>query len=207
MALTEPLILDSPQPDTGQTRHRVVCLHNGTGSGDWYSRQVAAYDAQIWEKFDGAFLRATVTEDQLEEWVSGAAAALRDGGVTPVHLVASGRAAYGTIVLAGRYPELVKSLILGDPEVDTSIEGYAHSLQLVQAPSLVIAAVPQADTDIAEPQSIAGGIDNGVFVIIENTAVPAHRTRADSFNEWATSFMNIAEGLHTFAEPEEDFHA
>ncbi|MEZ2388794.1 alpha/beta fold hydrolase [bacterium RCC_150] len=207
MALTEPLTLDSPLPDTGQIRHRVVCLHNGTGAVEWYSRQVAAYDAQTWEDFDGAFSGATVAEDQLEAWISGAAAAVRDGGVTPVHLVASGRAAYATIVLAGRYPELVKSLILADPEVDTSVEGYAHSLQLVQAPSLVIAAVPQADTDIAEPQSIAGGIDNGVFVIIENTAVPAHRTRADSFNEWATSFMNIAEGLHTFAEPEEDFRA
>lgn len=207
MALTEPLILDSPQPDTGQIRHRVVCLHNGTGAGEWYARQVAAYGAQTWEKFDGAFLGAAGSESQLEAWVSAAAAALRDGGVTPVHLVASCRAVYGTIVLAGRYPELVKSMILGDPEIDTSIEGYTRSLQLVQAPSLVIAAAPQADTDIAEPQSIAGGIDNGVFVIIENTAVPAHRTRADSFNEWATSFMNIAEGLHTFAEPEEDFRA
>ena len=59
MALTEPLILDSPQPDTGQIRHRVVCLHNGTAAGDWYSRQVAAYDAQTWENFDGAFLGAT----------------------------------------------------------------------------------------------------------------------------------------------------
>ncbi|MFF2297859.1 alpha/beta fold hydrolase [Arthrobacter sp. NPDC058127] len=168
---------------------------------------MAAYDAQTWENFDGAFPGATIPEDQLEAWVSAAAAALRDGGVTPVHLVASGGAVYGTIVLAGRYPELVKSMILGDPEVDTSIEGYARSLQLVQAPSLVIAAAPQADTDIAGPQSIAGGIDNGVFVIIENAAVPAHRTRADSFNEWATSFMNIAEGLHTFAKSEEDFRA
>lgn len=201
MAHTEPPTLDSPQADTRQIRHRVVCLHNGSGAGEWYTRQVAAYDAQTW---DGAHVGATAPEDQLEGWVTAAAAALRDGGVTPVHLVASGRAVYGTIVLAGRYPELVKSMILGDPEVDTSIEGYAHSLQLVQAPSLVIAAAPQADTDIAEPQSIAGGIDNGVFVIIENTAVPAHRTRADSFNEWATSFMNIAEGLHTFAESEED---
>ncbi|MHC6222463.1 alpha/beta fold hydrolase [Arthrobacter sp. MMS24-S77] len=201
MAHTEPPTLDSPQADTRRIRHRVVCLHNGSGAGEWYTRQVAAYDAQTW---GGAHLGATVPEDQLEGWVTAAAAALRDGGVTPVHLVTSGRAVYGTIVLAGRYPELVKSMILGDPEVDTSVEGYAHSLQLVQAPSLVIAAAPQADTDIAEPQSIAGGIDNGVFVIIENTAVPAHRTRADSFNEWATSFMNIAEGLHTFAESEED---
>jgi hypothetical protein len=207
MALTEPLIVDSPQPDTGQIHHRVVCLHNGTGAGEWYTRQVAAYDAQTWENFDGAIVGATVSEDQLEAWVSGAAAALRDGGVTPVHLVASGRAVYGTIVLAGRYPELVKSMILGDPEVVISIDRYARSLQLVHAPSLVIAAAPHADTDINEPQSIAGGIDNGVFVIIENTAVPAHRTRADSFNEWATSFMNIAEGLHTFAESEEDFRA
>jgi pimeloyl-ACP methyl ester carboxylesterase len=199
--------LDNPQPDTSQIRHRVVCLHNGTGAGDWYSPQVAAYDAQTWESFDGASPGASVSEDHIEAWVSAAAEGLRDEGTTPVHLVASGRAVYGTIVLAGRYPGLVKSLILGDPEVDTSIEGYAHSLQLVQAPSLVIAAAPQADTDIASPQSIAGGIDNGVFVIIENTAIPAHRTRADSFNEWATSFMNIAEGLHPFAEPEEDFHA
>lgn len=207
MAQTDPLILDTPQPDTRQIRHRVVCLHNGTGAGEWYTRQVAAYEAQTWENFDGAFLNAAAAEDQLDAWVSAAAAALRDGGVTPVHLVSSGRAAYGTIVLAGRHPELVKSMILGDPEVDTSIEGYTRSLQLVRAPSLVIAAAPKADTDIAEPQSIAGGIDNGVFVIIENTAVPAHRTRADSFNEWATSFMNIAEGLHPFAESKEDLRA
>lgn len=207
MAPTEPLILNSPQRDKGQIRHRIVCLHSGTGAGDRYSRQVTFCDAQTWENFDEDFPGATVTEDQLDEWVSSAAAALRDGGVTPAHLVASGRAAYGTIVLAGRYPEMVKSMILGDPQVDTSVKGYTRSLQLVQAPSLVIAAAPYVDTDIAEPQSIAGGIDNGVFVIIENTAVPAHRTRADSFNEWATSFMNIAEGLHTFAEPEEDFRA
>lgn len=204
MALIEPLILDSQKADPRQIRHRVVCLHNGTGAGEWYASQVAAYDAQTW---DGAHLGTTAPQEQLEAWVSSAAAALRDGGITPVHLVASGRAVYGTIVLAGRYPDLVKSMILGDPVVDTSIEGYAQSLQLVQAPSLVIAAAPQADTDIAEPQSIAGGIDNGVFVIIENTAVPAHRTRADSFNEWATSFMNIAEGLHTFTESEEEFRA
>ncbi|MBU8865839.1 alpha/beta fold hydrolase [Paenarthrobacter aromaticivorans] len=207
MAPNEPLILDYPQTSTERLRHRVVCLHKGAGAGAWYARQVAAYDAHTWEDGDVQLPGATISEGQLNEWVSAAAAELRDGGATPVHLVASGSAAYGTIVLAGRYPCLVKSLILGDPEVDTSIEGYAPALQLVQAPSLVIAAAPRADTDIAGPQSIAGGIDNGVFVIIEDTAVPAHRTKADSFNEWATSFMNIAEGLHTFADSKEEFHA
>ncbi|WP_248763845.1 alpha/beta fold hydrolase [Pseudarthrobacter sp. SSS035] len=207
MEPTETLTWDGPELEAGQIRHRVVCLHNGTGAGEWFAHQIAAYDAVAWDVPDGVIPDAAGSPDQIEAWVTTAAAALRDGGVTPVHLVASGRAVYGTIVLAGRYPELVKSMILGDPEVDISIEGYARSLQLVQAPSLVIAAAPHADTDINEPQSIAGGIDNGVFVIIENTAVPAHRTRADSFNEWATSFMTIAEGLHTFAESEEDFRA
>ncbi|MFE4078680.1 alpha/beta hydrolase [Paenarthrobacter sp. YIM B13468] len=207
MAPKEPLILDNPQPSTEQLRHRVVCLHKGTGAGAWYTWQVAAYDAQTWEDGDDPLPGSTMSEGQLKEWVAAAAAALRDGGSAPVHLMASGSAAYGTIVLAGRYPELVKSMILGDPEVDTSIDGYTLALQLVQAPSLVVAAAPRTDSDIAGPQSIAGGIDNGVFVIIEDTAVPAHRTKSDSFNEWATSFMNIAEGLHTFADSKEEFHA
>jgi hypothetical protein len=81
------------------------------------------------------------------------------------------------------------------------------TLRRVRAPSLVIAAAPDIDTDISMPQSIAGGISNGVFVIIDNTAVPAHQSRSHSFNEWSRSFMNIAEGLHTVTETQEEHSA
>ncbi|NUP25364.1 MAG: alpha/beta hydrolase, partial [Nocardia sp.] len=71
-------------------------------------------------------------------------------------------------------------------------------------PSLVIASVPDGHADIATAQSIAGGIDNGVFVVIDGGTIPAHRERAASFNEWVTAFTIIAEGLDAMASQRQE---
>ncbi|MGJ3191562.1 alpha/beta fold hydrolase [Paenarthrobacter sp. FR1] len=145
--------------------------------------------------------------EDIQEWAASTASADMEAQSTPVHLIATGVAAFEAIALGARRPALVKSLILGDPEVDPALPGYQELLGDVQAPTLVIAAAPTFDTDISKPQSVAGGIKDGVFVIIDNCEVPAHRSRPHSFNEWATSFINIAEGLHAFTRPEEDGNA
>ncbi|MFJ5958377.1 alpha/beta fold hydrolase [Paenarthrobacter sp. NPDC092416] len=188
-------------------QHDLVCLHGGAGADEWFARQVEALGARVWEPRISLAMDVAGVSGQLEMWVDAASLALRESASGPAHIVATGAAAYGAIVLAATHPDQVKSIILGDPEVDTTVDGYANMLRRVRAPSLVIAAAPRSDTDISKPQSIAGGIANGVFVILDNADAPAHRTRPDSFNEWATSFMNIAEGLHAVGSPQEEANA
>ncbi|MGO4588589.1 alpha/beta fold hydrolase [Paenarthrobacter sp. 2TAF44] len=188
-------------------QHDVVCLHGGGGAGEWFDHQLDALGARAWEPGIGVALDVAGPPGQMDEWVEAASSALYDSTAGPAHILASGTAAYGAIVLAALHPEQVKSLILGDPLVDMSLEGFVATLRRVRAPSLVIAAAPDIDTDISIPQSIAGGISNGVFVIIDNTAVPAHQSRSHSFNEWSRSFMNIAEGLHTVTQTQEEYSA
>lgn len=161
--------------------------------------QLADLDVRPWES------GASAGPHELDRWVEALCHHLATVG-SSAHLLATGPAAYGAIVLAARHPELVVSLLLGDPEVDLEAEGYAALLRAVVAPTLVIAAAPDADSatpevgaevspQIAQAQSIAGGIDNGVFVVIDGCPVPAHRERGSSFTEWVTSFTTIAEGL------------
>jgi len=188
-------------------QHDVVCLHGGGGAGEWFAHQLDALGARAWEPGIGVTFDVTGPPGQMDDWVEAASSALHESASGPAHILASGTAAYGAIMLAALHPQQVKSLILGDPLVDTSVEGFVATLRRVRAPSLVIAAAPDIDTDISIPQSIAGGISNGVFVIIDNTAVPAHQSRSHSFNEWSRSFMNIAEGLHTVTETQEEHSA
>ncbi|MFJ5956988.1 alpha/beta fold hydrolase [Paenarthrobacter sp. NPDC092416] len=183
--------------------HSVVCLHGSADADSWFSDQLLDFGAWAWDGSNHLGGQpASAAESR--EWAASAASALVEAETGPVHVIATGSSALGAIALGASRPELVKSLILGDPEVDPADVAYASLLRDVRAPTLVIAAAPAFDTDISKPQSVAGGIKNGVFVIIDNCHVPAHRNRPASFNEWAKSFINIAEGLHAFTRPEED---
>ncbi|MFK0039409.1 alpha/beta fold hydrolase [Paenarthrobacter sp. NPDC090517] len=195
------------EPGAVVPQHDVVCLHGGEGAAEWFAQQLDALGARAWEPRLGVDGDVTGPPGQMDAWVEAASSALSESTTGPAHILASGTAAYGAIMLAARHPEQIKSVILGDPVVDTSVEGFVATLRRVRAPSLVIAAAPDMDNDISIPQSIAGGIRNGVFVIIDNTAVPAHQSRSHSFNEWSRSFMNIAEGLHTVTETQEEHSA
>lgn len=178
---------------------RVVCLHDKAGASDWFENQVDTLNAFTWNVADGVELDAS-NKESINRWVEAASKTIDGMTEEPVHILATASAAYGAIVLVAQNPEKIKSLTLGDPEVDTSVEGYAETLKEVAAPTLVIASGPNDDTDFTGPQSIAGGIDNGVFIIIHNTEVPSHQTKSDSFNEWSKSFMEIADGLYTIQQ-------
>ncbi|WP_051215498.1 hypothetical protein [Granulicoccus phenolivorans] len=114
-----------------------------------------------------------------------------------VHLIAPGAYARAALDLAADHGTRLISLVLVDPEVDEHDPRLWETLRRIEVPTLVIAAVPEQTTSVVKAQSIAGGVDNGVFVIIDGAQAPSHRTRPDSFREWSTAFMVIAEGLAT----------
>lgn len=185
--------------------HPIVAVDVGPDATDRFIAQ-ADLDVLPWAAEENA--------GDLDRWVDALAAHLAGFGQR-VHVLATGPAAYPAIVLAARRPELVMSLLLGDPEVDPETDGYAALLREVAAPTLVIAAAPDADAaspevgaavspEIAQAQSIAGGIDNGVFVVLDGCPVPAHRERGSSFNEWVTSFTTIAEGLVALTQQQQE---
>lgn len=186
--------------DDDTPAHALVCLHAGADPDSWFADQIEALGALAYRS------RALDPADQesVEPWVDEVAAAVAALGHDRVHLLATGANAYGAIALAARHPTLVTSLVLGDPEVETDVPGYRELLTRVAAPSLVIASVPDGHADIATAQSIAGGIDNGVFVVIDGGTIPAHRERAASFNEWVTAFTIIAEGLDAMASQRQE---
>lgn len=186
--------------DDDTPAHALVCLHAGPEPGRWFADQVAALGAIAHR------CRALDPADQesVDAWVNEVAAAVTALGHDRVHVLATGATAYGAIAFAACHPALVTSLVLGDPEVEPDLPGYGEFLARVSAPSLVIASVPDEHTDIARAQSIAGGIDNGVFVVIDGATIPAHRERADSFNEWVTAFTIIAEGLDAMASQRQE---
>ncbi|OYO18339.1 hypothetical protein CGZ93_15205 [Enemella dayhoffiae] len=127
-----------------------------------------------------------------DEWL----AAVDDGlGSHPVHLVVAGPDAPGGLRFAAERGGRLISLVLVDPEVDEDDPTYWDTLRAVKVPTLVIAAAPAPNSPVAQAQSVAGGVANGVFVIIDGAEPPSHRTRVDSFVEWGTAFMAIAEGL------------
>lgn len=173
----------------GSPRPGIVCLRSGAEPDDWYLEQVHALGAVEWGP-------SGIVDD--DTWVEQAASAVTgraDGG--PVHLIAAGTAVPRALLLAARRPELVVSVLAGDPEVDEDDPAYWDLLRQVHAPTLVLVAAPRPDTDTSQAQTVAGGIDNGVMVIVDGSTAPVHRRSPRSFHEWVTSFMSIAEGLRT----------
>ncbi|EOM74480.1 alpha/beta hydrolase [Rhodococcus rhodnii] len=177
-------------PDRGS--EPIVCVHDRPGGAHWFAEQIDTLGARPVEVEDVL----DIDDDaSLARWLRHVVGEI--GSDAPVHVLATGPAAYAAVVLAARYPDLVRSLLLGDPRIPGDTEEYRDLLASVRTPTLVIASAIEgaSDRELAVPQSIAGGIDNGVFVVIDGVAVPAHRERGSSFDEWATSFTVIAEGL------------
>ncbi|GGK33894.1 alpha/beta fold hydrolase [Nocardia camponoti] len=173
----------------------LLCLHTGEDPAHSFAGQVDALGAISFA------VRAVPSTDaqSVEAWVDEVALAVTALGHDRVHLLATGASSFGALVLAGRCPALITSLVLGDPEIEPEIPGYAELLAHVAVPTLVVAAAPDAHTEFGHAQRIAGGIDNGLFVIIDGGKVPVHRECAASFNEWITAFTVIAEGLDAVA--------
>lgn len=113
----------------------------------------------------------------------------------PVHVVAVADDAPGALFMAAHRTERVVSLVLVDPQVDGADPDHMATMRDVTVPTLVIVSAPTPDSPIDHGQSVAGGVDNGVFVIIDGAAAPTLDTRPESVLEWASAFMSIAEGL------------
>lgn len=124
-------------------------------------------------------------------WEDGAQIAVE--AAHPTHVFAAGIDAHAAIELAVAHPDVVLSLILADPIFD--IENDFQLLTLVTVPTLVVAAAPNTDTDLTVAQRLAGDIDNAVFVVIDDGVNPVHTGNRESFHEWSSSFVTIAEGL------------
>jgi pimeloyl-ACP methyl ester carboxylesterase len=178
----------------------VLCLRAGGEPADWFLDQVHALGAVEWGP-DG--------DPADDEWLAQATAAItRDAAGGPVHVLASGTAVPRALLLAARHPELVVSVLAADPEVDEADPAYWELLREVQTPTLVVVAAPEADTDTSQAQTVAGGVTNGVMVIVDGTAAPVHRSNPRSFAEWVTAFMSIAEGLSSLVpQAREEAHA
>jgi len=186
------------EQDSRAPTRPIGCVHATPGEVTWFNEQLDGLAVMPWETSGGSGVDPS-DPGSVDRWVADAVGAIRDRGNEPVHVLATGPTAHPAIVLAARHPQLVTSLILGDPEVDHHRAGYAELLRSVCAPTLVIAAAPEATHDAGPAQRIAGGIDNGVFVIIDGCPIPAYRERSSSFNEWVVSFTIIAEGLRALA--------
>lgn len=183
---------------TTAKRH-VVCLHSGPGAAELFASQIGAFSASAWETPPELTLQPA-DSGSVDHWVAAAADVIAQTDDGQRHVLATGDAAYGAIVLAAEYPDLVTSLVLGDPIVDESDSNYWRQMKRVQCPALVVASAPERTTDVAQAQSVAGGIANGVFVIIDGCEAPANKNRDDSFNEWLVSFFAIAEGLRSLSQ-------
>lgn len=178
----------------GRSSTGVLCLGSGTDPADWFLEQVDVLGALEWTP-DG--------ELDDETWLAQAAGTIADRlGGGPVHLIAAGAAVPRALLLAARRRDLVTSILAGDPEVDESDPGYWELLGQVHTPTLVVVAAPDPDTDTSQAQSVAGGIENGVMVIVDGAVAPAHRSSPGAFAEWATAFMVIAEGLPNSSKEE-----
>jgi pimeloyl-ACP methyl ester carboxylesterase len=178
----------------------VLCLRSGSEPADWFLDQVHALGAVEWGP-DGA-----PGDAEFLAQAAGAIAEHAAGG--PVHVVAAGTAVPRALLLAARHPELVVSILAADPEVDEADPTYWEVLRQVRTPTLVVVAAPDPDTDTSQAQTVAGGVTNGVMVIVDGTAAPVHRSNPRSFTEWVTAFMSIAEGLSTLVpQAREEAHA
>lgn len=132
-----------------------------------------------------------VSAGERSRWAAEAAGQLTEAA----HVIAIGADAAGALTLAADSAPHVVSLILVDPEVDLDDPEHEAAMSRVAVPTLVIASAPTPDSPIDQPQSIAGGVDNGVFVIIDGAAAPTLVNRPASVLEWSGAFMSIAEGL------------
>lgn len=124
-------------------------------------------------------------------WAEHAAGLLDES----VHVVAVAADAPGALFLAANRAERVVSLVLIDPEVHGDDPEHVTTMRAVTVPTLVIVSAPTPDAPIEQGQAVAGGVDNGVFVIIDGTAAPTLESRPESVLEWSSAFMSIAEGL------------
>lgn len=181
---------DPPTAERGERRGAgILCLRSGDEPADWFLDQIHALGAVEWgptgQPDDEAWLTQAV--DAIGEHFAG----------DPVHLISAGSAVRRALLVAARRPDLVISILAGDPEVDESDAAYWELLRQVHTPTLVVVAAPRPDTDTSQAQTVAGGIDNGVMVIVDGAAAPVHRSNPHSFAEWITAFMAIAEGLRT----------
>lgn len=193
--------LEQPVADPGSgLAAGILCVRSGTDPADWFLDQVHALGAVEW---------APEGEPDDDAWLTQASAVVtEDLGGGPVHVIATGAAVPRALLLAASRPELVVSVLAGDPEVDESEPGYWELLRRVRTPTLVVVAAPRPDSDTSDAQSVAGGVDNGVMVIVDGTTAPVHRSNPRSFAEWVCSFMSIAEGLQALApQPREETHA
>lgn len=132
-----------------------------------------------------------VTAPGRAEWATAAAGKLTEAA----HVIAIGADAPGALSLAAHEAGHVVSLVLVDPQVDVEDPEHATTMSAVTVPTLVIASAPQPESPVDEAQSVAGGVDNGVFVIIDGSEAPTLVNRPASVLEWAGAFMSIAEGL------------
>lgn len=178
----------------------VLCLRSGDEPEDWYLEQVHSLGAFVWgpqgQPDDAAWLDQAV--QAIAERAQG----------RPAHLLATGPTVPRALLLAARRPDLVASVLAADPEVDEDDPAYWDLLRQVQTPTLVLVAAAQRESDTSQAQTVAGGVDNGVMVIVEGCRPPVHRRGAHSFHEWVTAFMSIAEGLQTLTpQPREEAHA
>ncbi|WP_191563994.1 alpha/beta fold hydrolase [Janibacter melonis] len=153
-------------------------------------RPVAVVGADRGHAPDGVSA-VVVTEPGRARWASRAAQNLMSAS----HVIAVGADAPGALSLAADHAEHVVSLVLVDPEVDLKDPEHAETMRRVGVPTLVIASAPTPDASVEQSQSIAGGVDNGVFVIIDGADAPMLVTRPTSVLEWSSAFMEIAEGL------------
>ncbi len=178
----------------------VLCLRAGSEPADWFLDQVHALGAVEW---------GPEGDPADEEFLAQAGDAIaRQAAGGPVHVVAAGTAVPRALLLAARRPELVVSILAADPEVDEADPAYWELLKQVHTPTLVVVAAPRPDTDTSQAQTVAGGVDNGVMVIVDGTAAPVHRSNPRSFAEWVTAFMSIAEGLSSLVPTaREEAHA
>lgn len=126
-------------------------------------------------------------------WDDGARMAVE--AANPTHVFASGADARAAIELAVDHPATVVSLVLADPVFDVDSDTGERLLASVTVPTLVIASAPESDTDLGVAQRLAGDIDNAVFVVVDGSTNPVHTGSRESFHEWTSSFVTIAEGL------------
>lgn len=130
----------------------------------------------------------------LEKEVDKAIEAIEAFGA-PMHLLVSGNDGAVAVRVAVTRPDLVKSLLLADCGAVTPFGDVTADLAMVRAPALVLCASPDGTSGLEASQTLAGQIENGVFVVIHNVDRPAHATRPSSFNAWSSSFISIVEGL------------
>lgn len=174
----------------------VICLAGPDDAQDHFLDQEHALDAVTWWSPDGL-------ED--DAWREAAAAGVREAaGGRPVHVIVTGAMAARALMLAADHPEVVKDLQVIDPVVDRHRTEWSTLLKSVRVPTLVVVAAPDHTTDLSAAQSIVGGVENGVMVILDRTEPPGHRRSPASVNEWVTTFMNITEGLFDLRTEEEE---